>query len=196
VIGLGFAFVSGLQSGPSAPGADDASPLLPHASRRRDQAFARMLGLVTGVVFWRGLWAVCAIAVAPAFGLAVGAVSGLAFGFILALTYRDIGNGTRGRPARHAHVCPGLQLRVHRSWFAGLRWTRLARGQELTDQIGLADRAVLRDSGPYRHCDIRRRAPWPAGSSLPSSGRVADDSGQRRLAGTVSVASACGGRDR
>ena len=46
-----------------------------------------MLGLVTGVAFWRGLWAVCAIAVAPAFGLAVGTVSGLAFGFILALTY-------------------------------------------------------------------------------------------------------------
>src|SRR5262249_37647228 len=79
--------VSGIRSGLSQPRVDNASPLLPRSSWRQDQAFARMLGLVAGVTFWLGLWAVFAVAVAPLFGLAVGLASGVAFGLILALTY-------------------------------------------------------------------------------------------------------------
>jgi len=60
---LGFALVSRLRSVPSQPGADDASPLLPRASWRRDRAFAGMPGLVAGVVFWLGSGVVFAIAV-------------------------------------------------------------------------------------------------------------------------------------
>ena len=63
VVGLGFALVSRLRSVPSQPGADDASPLLPRASWRRDRAFAGMPGLVAGVVFWLGSGVVFAIAV-------------------------------------------------------------------------------------------------------------------------------------
>ncbi len=140
VIGLGFAVLSGFRSGPSQPGAHDASPLLPRASWRRDQAHARTLGLVAGVTFWLGLWAVFAIAVAPLFGLAVGFVSGLAFGLILALTY----------PVTWTASLAFAQLA--RRWRTPLRLMRfLEEARELN---------ILRTVGPvyqFRHARLQDR---------------------------------------
>ena len=140
VIGLGFAFVSGLQFSQPEHGADDGSSFRPRDSWQRDKAFARTLGLLVGIVFWLGFWVVLTIAVALGFGFAVGGIAGIAFGITLGLSYSQ-------------------------TWMASLAFAQLARRWHtplrLLDFLDDAHaRDVLRTVGPvyqFRHARLHDR---------------------------------------
>lgn len=156
-VGAGVGLVGAFAAGLSRPAADDASPLTPRASWRRDQAFGLAVGLMLGV------------------GLSLGI--GLGIGFILAL-----GLGSRHAPEHMAGLVYGLVwllvfglvfgLLFPRTWTVSLafaqlamRWHTPARLLRFLDDARQRD--VLRTVGPvyqFRHARLQDRL---AGQATP-----------------------------
>jgi hypothetical protein len=85
IAGVWTGLAGTLSAGLSQPAADDASPLTPPASWRRDQAFGLIVGLVLGAGLGLGLG--FALGVGRAAGVVFGLVYGLVFGLVWGLSF-------------------------------------------------------------------------------------------------------------
>jgi hypothetical protein len=141
VAAIGTGLAGTLAAGLSQPAAEDASPLTPPASWKRDQAFGLVIGLVLGGSIGLGLGFVWANKIGGlVMGLVVGVLAGLVFGLVWGLVF----------PQTWTASLAFAQL--------AMRWHTPARLLRFLDDA--RERDVLRTVGPvyqFRHARLQDR---------------------------------------
>ncbi len=152
-IGIGAGLVGALAAGLSRSAADDASPLTPRASWRRDQAFGLAVGLMLGLGLSLGIG--LDIGFTQLLGLGSRHVAGIVYGLVWVLVFGLV-----------------FGFLLPRTWTVSLtfaqlamRWHTPARLLRFLDDARQRD--VLRTVGPvyqFRHARLQDRL---AGQATP-----------------------------
>lgn len=152
-IGIGVGLAGTLSAGLSRSGADDASPLAPVVSWRRDQAFGLAMGIILGAGLCLGIGLGIGFIRAFGLGLVGGHTAGIAFGLVWVLAFGLI-----------------FGLLFPQTWTVSLTFAQLARRRHTPSRLlrfldDARRRDILRTVGPvyqFRHARLQDRLAMPA----------------------------------